>query len=295
MSMTVGIAIICEDGRSVVVAADRMVGISAGVPQIQLQVDTDCAKLRLLNAHVVSVFTGGTTDRDLIFRKAGDISKASVEEVANTLRTAFLELHQESLDEMLRKNGSSLQALKEPILNETFNKELLKLVGQHCITGSFLLAGAGDDESHIYTVDTSFVINYDAIGFYVVGSGSIYGLPVLSARAVNRRLSLEQAIFAAYEAKRIAEEAYGVGEKTDIAILSVASETRFLLEDSIDELKRLYLGRIRLSDSDMATIARVIQTSAQASFSSSSVDGVASKAVDIPSSRPQNAGVIPNS
>jgi Proteasome subunit len=257
--MTIGIAIICDTGRSVVVAADRMTDISAGASNIKVQVDTDSAKLRVLNSTAANIFSGVTPDRDSILAKAGDMAGVPVEDVANRLKRAFLEFHQQSLDEMLRKTGLKLEDLKEPLPNNTVASAVLKAVCDYSVQGSFLLAGVDDRGARIFNVDASFGTSYDHVGFYAVGSGSLYALPFLSSRHASQGLTLEEGINVAYEAKRLAEEAYGVGEKTDIAVLSVGAEPSFLSAEALDLLKRIYLRRLQLDDSDMAMISRAVR------------------------------------
>jgi hypothetical protein len=54
--MTVGIAVLCEGGNSVVVASDRMVAIEVGSTTIQAEVD--CIKFERLNQKNFMLYTG---------------------------------------------------------------------------------------------------------------------------------------------------------------------------------------------------------------------------------------------
>jgi hypothetical protein len=53
-------------------------------------------------------------------------------------------------------------------------------------------------------------------------------------------MSLEDAAYLVYEAKRLAEADYGVGIKTDMAVVGVDRPAKFLEKESIDELETIY-------------------------------------------------------
>jgi hypothetical protein len=83
-------------------------------------------------------------------------------------------------------------------------------------------------------------------------------MPVLVARRIHKGIELDEAIYAAYEAKRISEEVKAVGRQSDMAILSVGQPARFLSTELIGELEAMYQRRLMLAKSDKAVIRRLI-------------------------------------
>ena len=58
--MTIGIAILCDDGRSVVIASDRMLSHDFSPPDSFhfLHIDADCDKLQGFGGHSFLMFSG---------------------------------------------------------------------------------------------------------------------------------------------------------------------------------------------------------------------------------------------
>jgi hypothetical protein len=69
--MTVGITMLCENAKSAVVIADRLVG-SGG-----LGIDTDCVKLTNPAPSFLSVFSGEKHHEALAIQRLGDLSRMS--------------------------------------------------------------------------------------------------------------------------------------------------------------------------------------------------------------------------
>jgi hypothetical protein len=65
----------------------------------------------------------------------------------------------------------------------------------------------------------SIVAKYDDPGFHSIGSGGTFCYPPCIERKAQKSIGLDEAIFAVYEAKRLAQLAQGVGTQTDMAFI----------------------------------------------------------------------------
>lgn len=107
-----------------------------------------------------------------------------------------------------------------------------------------------DGEASIYRIeDPGESTCFDSMGFYTVGSGEGYALQTLVRASYTADKSLPKSLFTVYEAKKNAEQAIGVGRRTDIRIISKKGIARISDEDlqglnKIYEAKEKRIGRI---------------------------------------------------
>jgi len=124
----------------------------------------------------------------------------------------------------------------------------------------FLIAAHDAKQIYLYIVNDQNAGCHNDPGFAAIGSGSTFSLPVLAAKRIHKGIGLDEAIYAAYEAKRISEEVGTVGRQTDMAILSVDQPARFFSAELIQELGTMYERRLALTKSDKNVIRRLIGT-----------------------------------
>jgi 20S proteasome alpha/beta subunit len=110
--------------------------------------------------------------------------------------------------------------------------------------GEFDLLISGFDssgEAHLQTFGHDGVSrDWDATGFYAVGSGSPSALEILSFHSYNRMSSLEECVYRVCEAKFMAQRASGVGEKTFVYVFGPGPEAenrKYILESDTEEIK----------------------------------------------------------
>ena len=127
-------------------------------------------------------------------------------------------------------------------------------------SGQFLIAGADNKKSYIYTVGDHPVIPHDHPGFTAVGSGSLLAISSLAVNSAHKKITVEDAVCLAYEAKRLAEGTYGVGGKTDVGIVGVGVEARLFREDTVEQLEKICQARRVLKKPDRDAIRRLIDS-----------------------------------
>lgn len=254
--MTVGIGVLCEKKRSVVVAADRMVTLTDRFNQ-SVQTDTDCIKIQKLLPNVFAVFTGGFRDSEAVFSRVSVVRGDSVLQVAEKVKGAFFEARQVNLDGQLRRVGSSLDAFGKQVLTLPQANPLTDLATKYSLIAQCLVAGVDVSGGHLYIADDAGTTKMDDPGFCAVGSGIITSQTPLLARAFHKGMTIAEGVFAAYESKRIAELAQGVGRQTDMVIIK-NGKGKFLKRSVIDKLEKIYQKRIALPEEDRSAITRLL-------------------------------------
>lgn len=86
---------------------------------------------------------------------------------------------------------------------------------------TILLSGADESGAHIYRIEdpgTSECFD-SSIGFNAIGIGQDHAVLSLIGNKYTIKMDLNEATYLAYEAKRKAEIAPGVGKETDISII----------------------------------------------------------------------------
>ena len=88
--MTIAVGAICDQGKTVIVAADQLVTF----PQLNLHIEGAVSKIVTLTPHVVSVLTGAIIDGDEILTMARPRIESlgndpSVDKVVEAIRQAF--------------------------------------------------------------------------------------------------------------------------------------------------------------------------------------------------------------
>jgi 20S proteasome alpha/beta subunit len=252
-AMTVGIAVLCENAKTAVVIADRLVGVGI------FRIDTDCVKLTNPSPGTLAVFSGDKSHEALALQRLGDLSQMKPQSVAHKLRLACARIVAHDADAKLRAYGMRLNSLqKENLAQPAVGVIVNNVADARMKAGGFLLAANDANSVRLYVVNDESVACHDDPGFAAIGSGSALSLPVLAAKRVHKGLDLEIALYEAYEAKRISEEVGTVGRQTDMAIVSVGQPARFLSPKLVEELEAMYKRRLVLAKSDKAVIRSLI-------------------------------------
>jgi hypothetical protein len=152
-------------------------------------------------------------------RKGGDNYIDAVSDAFFTLRREEMEkgiLRRFGWDyptyEKYYKDGNLLEAHARKITEEMdeFHACL------HIVAGTVLPSG----EASISVIEDPYGAQcMDAIGFVSVGSGADYADQVFARANYTSEMPLSDAIIHVVEAKKLAEQAYGVGRRTDIRVV----------------------------------------------------------------------------
>jgi len=242
--MTQLVAAICEDGRKVITVSDRMV--STG--DMTLAFEQPRTKAVQVSRRAI-VLTAGTIHEPDLIRQARDEAKGkdSLVEIADALKSVFQEIREKHIvDEVLRRlSGIASFAewhSKQTGLHDQLAMILNEEVRNYRLNLSLMLAGL-DSEGHIICIlDPGTWRSYDNLSFCCMGMGDRHADNVFAWYQYSRAFSLNHTLYIAFEAKKRAEMAGGVGQSTDIVIIDAAGIQKVAAE-TVDFLGEIYNDR----------------------------------------------------
>lgn len=223
--MTVCVASLCDEGRAIVLAADKMVG--------KIYIEGELAtKLRLIHPHWWMMLSGDDISplfelADRASQELPPLAEAPVEMVKEVMQRNY---------ELIRAKRAEAHHLK-PIgwTLERFNREGSSLLPNFLEIQSRLAAYelsveilvAGFDRrflppAKIFTMSSEnrgVPIRCDIPGFAAIGSGAIAAEYMMFFRDVSQKLPIRAAVYYVLEAKYFSEHASGVGPGTDMLVL----------------------------------------------------------------------------
>jgi hypothetical protein len=170
----------------------------------------------------------------------------SIVEIAKKLAEKYQELRETRIrNEILREIGfksvddfySRQKMLHESLILGTNDRIQSYDLGVH-----ILIVGV-DERAHLYYIlNPGTWVSYDSIGFLCIGSGDRHAEPVFALYNFTPSLSEREVLYIAFEAKKRAEMAGGVGKTTDVWI--VGKEAVYeVSQETIAELERIYQQR----------------------------------------------------
>ncbi|MBI4295459.1 MAG: hypothetical protein HY669_04760 [Chloroflexi bacterium] len=240
--MTICLGVLCTDGKKVVVTADRM--LTGG----DVEFEQDIRKIDLATESCVMLSAGSALQHVELVRKVKDDVQAkrspSIIDVVDKLKQKFVEIRRERAEELyLKPIGMNFEQfyqlqtqLPEPLmlrLTANIEREELGL--------ELLVAGVDNTGGHLYYIhDPGIADCFDAIGFCAIGSGERHAELTFIRSAYSPKVSLNRAVFLAYQAKRDSELAPGVGDRfTDMAVID-ESGIHFVHEETLEVLREAY-------------------------------------------------------
>ena len=242
--MTQLIGAICEDGKKVITVSDRMV--STG--DMTLMFEQPRPKAELISPKAV-VLTAGTIHEPDLTRQARINAKGKdrILDIADVLKDVFQEIREKHIvDEVLRpKTGMKSFAewhMKQKSILDATVFSLTEEMSQYVLGLRLILAGF-DDESHLIMIaDPGTYRSYDNLSYCCLGMGDRHADNVFALYRYSRDFPLNDALYIAFEAKKKAEMAGGVGQATDILIIDSDGISE-VGPDTVKVLEEIYNGR----------------------------------------------------
>ena len=243
--MTICLALACDDRKSIVAVADRMVSVGS----LSLQFEQGTRKIERLGESFAVLTAGDALGHtDLLRQAAAEIAgmaEPGVKEVATVVEGCFVE-HRQILAEKLvlhpirlSYNGFVTQQQSLPPdmvvgLWREYQRVELEL--------ELLVVGVDSSGARLYHVgDPGIAVCFDSIGYAAIGSGLPHAQGFLAEADYSPGISLNRAVWLAYVAKRRSERAPGVGSRfTDILVIKPDQEAGFLDAQSLEHLGSIY-------------------------------------------------------
>jgi ATP-dependent protease HslVU (ClpYQ) peptidase subunit len=232
-----------HEGSKIQTVTDRCVALSAG-----------------------DVFAGTELFRR-VHRRLQDTDNPPIADVAEIVKDEFAaERRIRAEEEILQPRGVTFQEFYEKWVREWpdplaagIDSEIQQLQYPLIV----LLAGV-DDEPHIYRVrDPGVVDCHDDMGFCAIGSGASLALLQCIASKAGPESGIARMLYQAYEAKVNAEAAPGVGEETNMALITPA-ELRHLSAEEVQKLGDVFAMHQRRPAPDEDAIATILSREEEA-------------------------------
>lgn len=232
--MTICIAAICESGKQIVLAADRM--FTAPAP-LNIEFQTEEGKIEQISPTCVALTSGNsafaTEVLDVTRRELGGSQEPLIGEVANIVKEAYIHTRSQKIYETIitttlgqdyadyiGRGGTTLATYLQP--QQQVYQQLIAMSQQFNMGLEIIVTGLDRDGTFIARVThPGTLARLDKLGYDAVGSGGIHALTKLQLGAQTFRRGLIETLVAVYEAKKAAEVAPGVGDNTDMAVVDI--------------------------------------------------------------------------
>lgn len=224
--MTVCIAAICDNNQSVVVASDRM--LSAHF--LALEFDHPDAKIDILASRCVGLSAGDALPTGELFGACAGISaqlsNPQIELIATHVKDKYSELRRKFIEEKLFKprgitiddfyQGGIIRQLP-PDVSLTLDDR----VQRTDYSVELIVAGVDSGGASIFGIVNPGISScYNRVGYHSIGSGMSHALLSLVSSGQHWSTDLNRSVYNVYCAKKQAELAQGVGNATEMRIVT---------------------------------------------------------------------------
>ena len=261
--MTICIAAICQNGKEVVVASDRMLTIH--VPAREFEHES--SKIEVIAEKAVMTTAGDALAQrcllEEITRKLSENTPERIRQIGEIVREAYVKCRLKRIEALyLTSRGlppiedyySIARSLPPEIyMNidanmQRFNYNLIVLV-----------AGVDNLGGHIYRIVNPGVLDsFTKIGYCAIGSGEHMAISSFITNNYSPRMDRNKALYLVYEAKKMAEHAPGVGPETDLLIISSEGITE-IDKEIINKLESIYNQKLQNEINGLKKVEELIR------------------------------------
>ncbi len=242
--MTQIVGVICEKGQKVITVSDRMVSTA----DMTLAFEQPRTKAVKLSEKAIVLTAGTVHEPDLIVQARREArGKDTILETAEALKDVFQQIREKHIvDEVLRPwTGIKSFAewhTKQKSLHDMTVMNVSEAISHYELGLSLLLAGV-DSEGHLIRIgDPGTYRSFDSLSYCCIGMGERHADTVFAWYRYSKEFCLTEALYIAFEAKKRAEMAGGVGQSTDILIID-AGGIKEVSQETIIKLEGVYIDR----------------------------------------------------
>lgn len=238
--MTTCAAVLAEDRKAIVLAADRMVGMGFVESESATKIFSIHRNWRVMIAGNGIEPAFSIID---VARKALRAKRTDARTVGEEVKRAFQEHRAaEAEARFLIPRGLTLRTLVNDGKRLLTESDLIRLetqVANHELEIELLVAGFDPTGTgFIMSVEgdgSRGIVKRHDTGFYAIGSGSVNATFILNYREASPQIPLREAVYYATEAKFYGEFATGVGMRTHVHVLRANKKDIKLDEKTIEE------------------------------------------------------------
>jgi len=239
--MTQLIGALCNNKSTVVTVSDRMV--SSG--DMTITFEPDRPKYNKITGKCV-VLTAGTLLEPCLIEDIQEKGKneLDIRKLVQVCKEEFsLAKAKRIEEEILRPHGFNSFGdfhEKSQRLHDAIIMQLNEAIRRHSLDLVLLVAGVDDKGGHLWIVsDPGSDACFDAVGFCCPGVGQRHTDPVFALYRYSSAISPKEALLIAYEAKKRAEMAGGIGLTTDATIIS-EDGIKEIVPETLQELEEIH-------------------------------------------------------
>lgn len=224
-----------EEKESIVFSTDHMVSVPLG------QFEHAIKKYKKINDNTVAMLAGET----LLFEPILD--NLPTTGTFNSIKKKINEnmnkiLKQRINDDILKIYGVKHKfiedCLKSPVQNP-FVAKILETISEFSLKTGILLIGFQNGEAQISEINENRIVDFRDINFNAIGSGATQAINTMLFQKHSKVDDLKTTIYNVYKSKRNAEVAQGVGDETEMLILTKGN--LYVIEkNEMDLLSKLY-------------------------------------------------------
>jgi hypothetical protein len=239
----------CDEAKKAIAVFDRMITQEP----LSIEFEQGLCKIERLSSMSVATTAGDALEPKDIFRDAKDkineLTRPSMRQITKVVKAEFVSCRKRNVeDQILKPRGfGSIEDFYRkmrdlpPDVYSIIDNNIERFHFLHNSGMAMMLAGIDYCGAHIYLVyDPGRSACFDSIGFHAIGSGTPHAISTLTSYGFTSRFPLNTALWIAYEAKRRAERAPGVGKGTDMCIIDEAKGVSFVSEETMKVLNSLY-------------------------------------------------------
>ena len=223
--MTCCVAVICGDGKSLVLVADKMVGIG------YVEAEPEIEKLQKVHPRWWVMIAGDDISPVfpiIEFAKSLLASEEfpTAETVLDSIKVAWDRKRKGDAEAMyLKPRGWTLERFNKEGTILPDERELAAKISEYELSLELIVAGF-DSEGMAYVAtmrgndNRAVPIRWDIPGFCATGSGGVGAAYMMFYRSIAPSMKTREAMYYALEAKYFGEQASGVSASTDLYVIS---------------------------------------------------------------------------
>jgi len=258
--MTVAVGAICDHGKTVIVAADQLITF----PVLNLHIEGTLSKIVPLTTQVVAVLTGVIPEANEILILARPRIEAlgnhpAVEKVVEAVRQTYENVKRQRVERLILRPylGIDFPMFQQMVATSPQTSILQQIaveITKHNLGVDILIAGVSNGTAHLFGVGNPGEIwRYDIYGCAALGVGMSYSIGRFAMAQHAMTDALPTALYTAYEAKKSAEAAPGVGKLTQIKVIT-ATGSKDVSQQLLDKLEEIHQRKPILSPADITAI-----------------------------------------
>ncbi len=264
--MTVCVAAICDNGKTIILVSDRMIGpgFIESEPNINKVVKLHSQWWLLFAGDDISpVFDIIDSSKEVIKNKnvAAKLQPddpAHLQAVMDAVRESYEKKRMEQAESLyLKPIGWDIASFNAsaggPNCLPDFG-EIKAKIADYVLNIELLVAGFSEGTAYVFSLigrEGAIVNRHDLPGFYSIGSGGTGAIFMMYYRDLSYKTIAREAIYYAMEAKLFGEQASGVGEDTDLYVATADGKVITFSEDAIetglvkvwDKLRPRWIGK----------------------------------------------------